>query len=577
MKHIKKIIIMALSIVGVSSSAVAQGVDAGGLMLNRDIITPSDMFELTQPQFSFGTARSMAMAGAFTSLGADLSSMSINPAGLGMYKGNDISITPMMSMQRSMNSANDYKSNKKNKFSIANFGFAANVYEGEGDILSITFGFGYNRIQDLNYNYSFQQTGNVSSIADTYSAMLNSAGVTLNDLQGDNLVWGNMGGDLWPAILGYKTGMTDYVTNNETGQLEWAPTWIGDDQSAGANNTDIGQYASVESIGSIGEYAFSMGMNISNKLYIGATLGLQSVYQKKYYYYGEDYYYANKTSDTHPDHGDAGIPFQLMYSNFDQTSIISGSGVNFKLGLTYRPIANLRIGVAFHTPTYYSLDREYQASMSSNSFSNDPNYDPKPDEFPRPNGDREILLSDSSPLLVDDYEYGWSFTSPTKMLFGASYTFGGIGLISIDYQRDWYNTIRLKDAPIDGLQEESKNTMKSTFKGSNTVRIGAEFRPTQRFALRAGFGYTGSWLQDEDAILASPITKSTTYYSAGIGFILSRSAYLDLAYSYQTSPQTEYNLFYADTAINSSVISSSDYYSTDINRHNVSLTLGFRF
>ena len=146
MKHIKKIIIIALSIVGVSSSAVAQGVDAGGLMLNRDIITPSDMFELTQPQFSFGTARSMAMAGAFTSLGADLSSMSINPAGLGMYKGNDISITPMMSMQRSMNSANDYNSNKKNKFSIANFGFAANVYEGEGDILSITFGFGYNRI-----------------------------------------------------------------------------------------------------------------------------------------------------------------------------------------------------------------------------------------------------------------------------------------------------------------------------------------------------------------------------------------------------------------------------------------------
>jgi len=33
----------------------------------------------------FGTARVMGMGGAFTSLGADLSSMSINPAGLGSF------------------------------------------------------------------------------------------------------------------------------------------------------------------------------------------------------------------------------------------------------------------------------------------------------------------------------------------------------------------------------------------------------------------------------------------------------------------------------------------------------------
>ena len=31
----------------------------------------------------------MAMAGAFTSLGADLTSMAINPAGLGMYRHNE--------------------------------------------------------------------------------------------------------------------------------------------------------------------------------------------------------------------------------------------------------------------------------------------------------------------------------------------------------------------------------------------------------------------------------------------------------------------------------------------------------
>ena len=38
--------------------------------MDRDIGTPSDLFELSQTTFSLGTARSMAMAGAFTSLGA---------------------------------------------------------------------------------------------------------------------------------------------------------------------------------------------------------------------------------------------------------------------------------------------------------------------------------------------------------------------------------------------------------------------------------------------------------------------------------------------------------------------------
>lgn len=68
--------------------------------MDRDIVTPSDLFELSQTTFSLGTARSMAMAGAFTSLGADLTSMAINPAGLGMYRRNEISITPLMSFAR---------------------------------------------------------------------------------------------------------------------------------------------------------------------------------------------------------------------------------------------------------------------------------------------------------------------------------------------------------------------------------------------------------------------------------------------------------------------------------------------
>ena len=105
-----KRVILLLAAVAAAAAASAQssGRGWGGLLMDKDVLMPGDMVELSQTQFNFGTARAMAMAGAFTSLGADLSSMSINPAGLGMYRHSDISITPMMSFARSKTNAPEY-------------------------------------------------------------------------------------------------------------------------------------------------------------------------------------------------------------------------------------------------------------------------------------------------------------------------------------------------------------------------------------------------------------------------------------------------------------------------------------
>ena len=80
-----KRVILLLAAVAATAAASAKNPDRGwgGLLMDKDVMMPGDMAELSQTQFNFGTARAMAMAGAFTSLGADLSSMSINPAGLG--------------------------------------------------------------------------------------------------------------------------------------------------------------------------------------------------------------------------------------------------------------------------------------------------------------------------------------------------------------------------------------------------------------------------------------------------------------------------------------------------------------
>ncbi|MDE6375479.1 MAG: long-chain fatty acid transporter, partial [Alistipes sp.] len=119
MKRIITILAAAATILPVS----AQNKEMGGLLMDKDIMMPAELLSLAQSQFNFGTARAMAMAGAFTSLGADASSMTINPAGLGMYRKSEITFTPMMTFSRSSTAdAAANGSNSSSRFSVANFG-----------------------------------------------------------------------------------------------------------------------------------------------------------------------------------------------------------------------------------------------------------------------------------------------------------------------------------------------------------------------------------------------------------------------------------------------------------------------
>ena len=563
-----KRVILLLAAVAAAAAASAQssGRGWGGLLMDKDVLMPGDMVELSQTQFNFGTARAMAMAGAFTSLGADLSSMSINPAGLGMYRHSDISITPMMSFARSKTNAPEYGRNSRDRFSMANIGVAINAYEGSGSLVSLNIGFGYNRLADLNYDYSFQRGGQRATVGDVYSRQLYWSNVSKNDFYNaggsGNWNWDNIAPEFWNAALAYRGFLVDQVDPDDP--KSWKPTWVG-------NDAEMGHFTEFRSRGSIGEYTLSLGANINNKIYIGASLGIQSVYQRKYIDYGEEYYYPG----TGPDgYGNSGLDYQLLWWKLNQSVIVEGTGVNFKAGIVYRPTTNLRLGAAIHTPTYYSLDRKFQSAAAGLAYANndtDPNVTPDKNGYISTANDPNM----TSPLLVDDGPNGWSFVSPTRLMFGASYTFGERGVISVDYERDWYNGIRIKDNPS-GLDSQSwyNDSFRQNFKASNIVRVGAEFKPLPVLSLRAGFGYSDSMVRDDEFPPASPVIKQTTYYGAGVGFVLSRGVLLDLAYQYVSSKLSDYYLFYAEDKVG---YTESALYSTDINRHNVALTLGFRF
>lgn len=529
-----------------AASAQSASYDTGGVAIDPHSISAMDLFNLSQTQFNFGTARSAAMAGAFTSLGADMSSMSINPAGLGMYRHNEIAISPMMSFSHSKTAAEPFEKGNSNRFSVGNLGFVLKLRESSRGVTAINLGFGYNRLADFNYRYSLASYGQSASIADTFARQLQRSGVQSNRLNSDQFRWGDLDPSLWGATLGYFTGLVSDTTG----------TW---NRDMIAPNAEVGQFATVASKGSIGEYVISLGMNINNKVYVGASLGIHSVSVRRKIYYGENYQYSAEPS----------LAYRMDYFNYDQSTKISGAGINFKIGVIYRPIEGLRLGFAFHTPTYYSLTYKYSGGMTSDVKSIGPN----PDGYTL---DREGYIdppfSEETALLVDDGSYSWEYTSPSRLLLGASYTIGSYAIVSVDYERDWYNGIRVKQSPYGkGIYD---NFVRDNFKGSNTLRIGAEVRIIPQIALRAGYGLWASALKDKSTIFSSPVIRRTDYVGAGVGFTLSKTVFLDLAYQYRHDRLTDYATFYYYNDVEEG---SSPIYSTTLNRHSAILTLGFRF
>ena len=131
MKKISLIIFSSL-VVAWSSSVNAQ--------------TPGDLLKLSQYDYSLSTARSAAMGGAFVSLGADLASISINPAGLGMYRGSEVGISlSVLSTDISSDYLKRTGNASKTKFAPNNIGASFEMYRGPGSLTSFSLGVAYNR------------------------------------------------------------------------------------------------------------------------------------------------------------------------------------------------------------------------------------------------------------------------------------------------------------------------------------------------------------------------------------------------------------------------------------------------
>ena len=546
----RKIISLLCSLLLVCGVAKAQ-YDSGGLIIDPSTITAFDMFNSAHTQFNTITARSAAMAGAMTSLGADASSLSINPAGVGMYRTNELTFTPMMSFTRAKNNAQPFEGNSKNRFAVGNFGVVVKLRESSTGVTAINMGLSYNRLADYNYKYSFSNAGvaDNASIADVYAGQLAASGITSAQLKQNydnfgNFRWSHYDPTYWGAILGYKTGLVGDTSG------AWGRDMV-------VPNAAVDNFTTVESKGRADEWVWSLGINFNSKFYLGMSLGASTISQEKHIYYGEGYRYSNNPQQN----------YCMDYFNYDQVSSMKGTGINFKIGAIYRPIESLRIGVAFHTPTYYNVTYKYQGGMTSQvkAINNVDGYTVNSQGYIDP------PFSEQTELLIDDGDYSWRFTTPTRLMVGASYTVAKQLILSVDYERDWYNTMRMKNSPYGPLY---KGFIKDEFKGSNTLRAGAEWRFIPQMAIRLGYGLWSGALDDNDKVYSSPVIYRTEYMSTGLGIALSKHFTIDLAYMYCKNNLTPYKTFYG---YNANVDIASLTFRTSISRHNAMMTLTVKF
>lgn len=321
-----------------------------------------------------GTSRYVAMGGAMAALGGDPSAASDNPAGLGVYRRNELSLTFDHQIR-------NYQGLLSQQFSVGqaswNFSFVNDRMSG---VVANSVMLSYRRLK--NYRRQFDVSVRNMSASQTDVMAYNTYGLPETSLQGD-AAWDNT--DIgWLSKIGYETYLIDPDTTST--ENEWLSACKG--QVNGRLNV-------VES-GSADEFSIGWGMNISNQWYIGAEMGLRSLIYRKTSIYREVF-----------EDG----------SNYQSSAYFSASGVGFqgKVGLLYRPTASLRLAAAFHSPTVMALTIHDSGTLDAVTAS--------------------AATKVSTGDYPQSYNY---FSQPLRVVVGVAGQFSTKGIISLqyDYQHD---------------------------------------------------------------------------------------------------------------------------------------------
>ena len=94
-----------------------------------------------------GSARSAAIGGAFGALGGDLTNLGNNPAGIGVFRKSEISITPSLNIA---NTVSNNKSIRNSSFQLGALGAVISMHNENFDWRGFNFGISYTGQNNFN-------------------------------------------------------------------------------------------------------------------------------------------------------------------------------------------------------------------------------------------------------------------------------------------------------------------------------------------------------------------------------------------------------------------------------------------
>ncbi len=462
-----------------------------------------DAYNISQNSL-FGTARFQSMAGAFTALGGDLSTLNQNPAGVGIYRSSEIGLTFDVDMQSATtNSMGVKQTTDHTSVDFTNLGYVGSMALDNDVMPYFNWGVSYSRIASFNRRYKGYTPQLETSLTNYVASFTNGYDPSTLFESNNYTPYYDSSAD-WMSILAYNS----YLISN-TGGNNYSGLF-------GNGSTGAALYE-VREKGYIDEYAIDFGGNIQNTLYWGVGVGITDLS------YTRDAHYAESIDNAIIPNRDAtGTAVGTADWNIMNSKAISGTGFNFKFGLIFKPINQLRIGAAIHTPTWYRLSQSYAANVIYDLQGVDYGYST--------NTYSPSVGLDVNPSHPYNYtpvaDFDWRLRSPWRFMLGAAGVIGNRAIISVDYERVMYPSMSISTPDMFGSfsSNETLNAdIKDYTQSANIVRIGGEFRALPWLSLRAGYSMESS-------------NASTGYYDGGMGYDVATSG-TDTSYAFNKDTQ----------------------------------------
>lgn len=494
-----------------------------------------------------GTARAQSIGGAISALGGDITALYTNPAGIGIYKTSELVLSPGISFN---NSKSMYRgsaaTDSKSSFNYGPIGVVWGMpsYRSNSKWKGMSIALALNKTANFNSNTYISGENNQSSYSEKYIDQIYE-----DRMEGRNDVERMLKNPIYRygPIPAFKTYLIDTITdtNGEFGYFSSASDIL-------REGGPLRQQQMISNRGGISEFSIGLGGNYNDVFYIGGSLNINTLKYIRNSSFRE--------TDTKNDPGN-----YFNYFVADDYLRTDGTGVSINLGVIFKPVEALRVGLNFHSPSWYSFKDTYYSSLTTDTEG------------------YAGVQSESSLDLNDGYagEYTYRYKTPLRLGGGLAYIFGSQedvksqkGFVTADveyvsYKNNAFNTQDNTNQADKDYFNDLNNTMSRVFKSAVNFRLGGELK-FETLMVRAGFGYYGNPYTDNYFNnQAADITRAARMnISGGLGW-RNKGMFVDIAYIHQIIKDAYYPYRLDENVFNAAKLTN--------NIGNILLTVGFKF